>query len=517
MKSLVTLLALLFLAVPCAAAPQSAGGEAKALASFKKAFHPKKAAPVPARQQALTSLASFGSAKVAEALVKAHADVETEIAELAVLRNEHIAEIAQLEKGQEFKEQRTFPQAVIDRLNELKPRLARQRQELDDLRKLGNDLRAQIGALRDPESVRWLVQNVLGSKKYTLLLKLTVSEVAGSLSGELVKDLQRVFQRAKRPEELIALLKGMSFAGKEARAVAPQIIKLLEHKDEVVREHAAFALSKLAVPEAIEPMIDLLERETGRAKEHVASALEILTRQKHGVLIASWRRWYADEKERLFEPDAPLGGGMFERSESKSDSGYYFDIAMDGKSILYIIDASGSMKEEIELVLKDSKGEPKKDTRLAACKAELMSALTRLESDAEFNVMWYADIPRLFQDKMVKADKGNVTEGRAFVEKLVPNGYTNIYDSMKLAFELAGQGAKDRYYATGLDTIFLLTDGSPTTSDGKQDSTEKIIEAVREWNVLGRIKIHAIGIGKNINTAFLQQLASENGGEFRQY
>ena len=70
MKSLVTLLALLFLAVPCAAAPQSAGGEAKALASFKKAFHPKKAAPVPARQQALTSLASFGSAKVAEARAK---------------------------------------------------------------------------------------------------------------------------------------------------------------------------------------------------------------------------------------------------------------------------------------------------------------------------------------------------------------------------------------------------------------------------------------------------------------
>ena len=43
------------------------------------------------------------------------------------------------------------------------------------------------------------------------------------------------------------------------------------HKDPLVRERAALALSQLAVPDAIEPMINLLEREAGSQQKRVAT------------------------------------------------------------------------------------------------------------------------------------------------------------------------------------------------------------------------------------------------------
>ena len=60
-------------------------------------------------------------------------------------------------------------------------------------------------------------------------------------------------------------------------------------------------------------------------------------------------------------------------------------------------------------------------------------------------------------------------------------------------------------------------DGSPTKPDGSLDSTEKILVAVRAWNPLKRITIHAIAVGKNLNEGFLRKLASENGGEFKRF
>jgi hypothetical protein len=81
------------------------------------------------------------------------------------------------------------------------------------------------------------------------------------------------------------------------------------------------------------------------------------------------------------------------------------------------------------------------------------------------------------------------------------------------AFRLAGLGARDKNYELGADTIFLLSDGSPTTPDGQLDDWEKIIRAVREWNKLKRVVIHTIGIGGH-NVAFMSTLASENGGTY---
>jgi hypothetical protein len=90
---------------------------------------------------------------------------------------------------------------------------------------------------------------------------------------------------------------------------------------------------------------------------------------------------------------------------------------------------------------------------------------------------------------------------------------TNIYDAMDAAFKVAGMGARDKEYEPAADTIFLLSDGSPTKPDGSFDDWEKIIRAVDEWNRLKRIKIHTIGVGGH-NVAFMSELARRNGGKY---
>lgn len=77
------------------------------------------------------------------------------------------------------------------------------------------------------------------------------------------------------------------------------------------------------------------------------------------------------------------------------------------------------------------------------------------------------------------------------------------------------RAARDRYYGAELDTIFLSTDGSPTRVDGRPGSTGKIVLAGRTWNPLQRVTIHTIGIGGQLDDAFLAQLARENGGEYK--
>ena len=69
----------------------------------------------------------------------------------------------------------------------------------------------------------------------------------------------------------------------------------------------------------------------------------------------------------------------------------------------------------------------------------------------------------------------------------------------------------DKAYKVNFDTIFFLTDGSPTS--GKTTDTAEILAEVERWNKAKRIKVHCVGIGPH-NSVFLQRLASQTGGEY---
>ena len=119
----------------------------------------------------------------------------------------------------------------------------------------------------------------------------------------------------------------------------------------------------------------------------------------------------------------------------------------------------------------------------------------------------------MWRKNPVAGNRKNRDKAETWVRGLKPSSTTNIYAALETAFRMAGMGGNDKAYAIGADTIFLMSDGSPTNADSSADDWTKITRAVREWNNLGRVRVHTIGLlGHNVE--FMSQLATENGGRY---
>lgn len=494
--------------------------EARLVGELRQAFRPSKSKPVSIEQRtaALTAVADLDSQRVAEALVDAWVQVEDEVAALDAARLAAEAEIAELRHGQEGSDHVTLPQPKFDRLKALQAQVQQQRQDAEARRDLLQALTNRTQQLQRPDALLFLLQKVCGNKKLPLPIKLAAARAIGGAATKVVDELAAALQRAQKPEDQLALLDAMALAGDAAKPHATPVLALLHSKEEAVRERAALALAKIAVPEAIAPMIELLGDSSGQTRLRIAAALEVLTGQQFGINQGAWEGWYQAEGNQIVN-DRQLGKGTPSHRKD-TDKNYYFGIPQDqSNAILYVIDCSGSMKKEIELKLGTgtvSAGSDK-TTRLEGCKKELIRALGLLQPRQKFDVLWYNDVPHLWEPQMQAATKDNVARAQAMVAALQAASSTNIYDSLQLGFGLVGRGTHDKYYGVELDTIFLLTDGSPTKPDGKLDSTDKILQGVQQWNPLHRVTIHTIGIGGELNRPFLEDLARENGGEFKQF
>lgn len=495
--------------------------EAKLLAAFAKAFHPaKKENPtIEARAKALADLQGLDSAKVAEALTEAWRATAKLAATVDAQRDAAQTEMAELLGAQAGKERRVLPQEKQQRFLELRDLLPKLRGDSEALHNLQQDLADRIAALRQQPSLLFLLQKVLPGKADPVPLRLAAGRALGGGATAVMAELAAAAARFKEPEELLPVIDAFGIAGTGAAAHAPVVIALLQHKEEAVRERAALALARLLVPAAIEPMIALLGKSSGQVRMRVASALEVLTGEKHGLNVGAWQGWWAAEGAAVLAGGRVLGKGVPSHRKT-TDENYYFGIPQDqSNAILYVIDCSGSMQKQIEMPVGPTVvgGKPPVQTRLEACQKELVRALGMLRPEQKFGILWYNDLPHLWQPKMQNASKAVVDEAKAFVLALTPAASTNIHDALEQGFRLVGRGARDRYYGVELDTIFLLTDGSPTKATGEPDSTETILTAARLWNPLQRVTLHTIGIGPELNDAFLAELARQHGGEYKKF
>lgn len=493
------------------------------IAAFEKAFAPHKrgrpAVALPDREAAFAAVEPIDSAAVAAALASAFCTLEAELQQIEAERLAANKELEEILAGQLDDERRQVPPDKRARYGELRDLVLELRDRGDGLRPLQQRIGDRIAALRDPGALEHLLDDVLPQRKDPLPLRLCAGRAVGAGAVDLMDRIGRALARARDPVAVLALLDAVGIAGTTARLHAGAVIAHLSHDDEVVRERAALALARVAVPEAIEPMIALLERSSGQTRVRVASALEVLTGQQHGVNTGAWRAWWNAAGRDFAAGGAELGKGT-PSHRKQTNQNYYFGIPQDqSDSILYVIDCSGSMKAPVDFKTPGTTagGEAKKQSRLDACKAELISALGRLAPTQRFAILWYNDLPHWWEPKLQPAEPKTVQRAQEFVRTLGPASSTNIHDSLELGFTLVGRGARDKYYGVDIDTVFLLTDGSPTRPDGQLDSTEKILVGVRSWNALKRVTIHTIGIGKGLNEPFLAQLARENGGEFKKF
>jgi len=479
--------------------PERAAGdepEAKAIAAVERALNDSKAGAAGV-DAALGELGPFDSRAVAEVLVKAFTQLETAAQQIDKEANDAI------QRGK-------FSPGEI----------ATRRRDIDPLRKAQARALDRVGTLRNGDALAWLIDRLIGEDRYAISLKLEAVRAAIQAGESIVGPLQRAAARAKKPDDLIAMLLAAQQLEKRAQPLADAIVPLVNHADPTVRENAALALARIAVPQGVEPLVKRIEKESGRTQLRFAAALEILTRQKLGLSPNAWKSWFAAEGIRYTSGQAELGGG--EAAVTQQATGYFHGIPQDSRSIIYVIDVSGSMV----VSLKDPRFEdpqqtrpipapPGEESRMSCSKKELVKALGDLPQGTRFNIVHFSTKADRYAPKMIEATPGVIKKAQKWVEELEPLGATNIYDAMESAFGLAGRGSADKYYDSTVDTIFLLTDGQPSIGPNK-DSTARIEESVRRMNPFKRVTVHTVGLGNGIDADFLRRLATDNAGVFVQ-
>jgi len=295
---------------------------------------------------------------------------------------------------------------------------------------------------------------------------------------------------------------------KDAESMEVVRARLLAHENWRVRVAAVAALVRVPQKESIPALIAALEVEVGRVREDVTQALQRLTGQSLAMDANVWKRWW-DEKGASFKlEDVPKSRRLAVSAWDQAASGKvtFYGISSVSKHVCFVIDISLSMKEA------DSSSSGK--SKLDVAKEQLKQAIDGLSDGDTFSIVAFAGSAERWQSKMTKVSATNKDRAKKWIDNdLNLDMGTNIHAGMKAAFEIAGLGSRDSGYQSEIDTIFFMTDGQPTV--GEVTDALELRRLIREWNRLSRIRIHCIGVGKDLNVALLYGIAEDSGGQFQ--
>ena len=247
------------------------------------------------------------------------------------------------------------------------------------------------------------------------------------------------------------------------------------------------------------------KRSTSKAQSHAVAELALL-RQKQKV-----RR----------EAYTPPPGGVS-----------YHGVSTPSRSILFVIDVSGSMEQEITHKELFAEGDYPSLRRIDIIKTELIRTIEGLESYVNFNVLSFATDIEPWKKGLVKANPLNKSSATTWIQRLeaiggqskqelarvglvgaanLEGGKTNSFGALMAALGVDEKKGVEKGYEVHVDTLFFLSDGYP--SHGKFIETDDVLREVRKANSLRGVVIHTIALGE-FEKDFMRRLAHENGGTF---
>ncbi len=337
-------------------------------------------------------------------------------------------------------------------------------------------------------------------------------------------------------------LETMTVLGSEA--VVAKACLLLSDPTWQVRASAIKALTKIRHITAVQPLVDRLQVETGVLVPQIVEALSNLTGLEMVEAVA-WKNWWDANKTGFVLPKAEAIAYMRSKRETttgkakwdytKSGVGDYHGINTPSRSVLFVIDVSGSMEAEVVEKERFSDGNYPSFQRIDIVKTELQRTIDRLQPFVNFNIVSFATKVDPWKRKLVPANvlnksaakdwaKGLVAIGGSSKEDLasvgltgsanLDMGKTNTYGAIMTAMGIdptKGPQTGDKDYKTEVDTIFFLSDGRPTV--GEFVDPDDILREVKAANELRKITIHTIAIGE-FQKDFMRRMAEENGGVF---
>jgi len=120
---------------------------------------------------------------------------------------------------------------------------------------------------------------------------------------------------------------------------------------------------------------------------------------------------------------------------------------------------------------------------------------------------------------MAPATKQRKQQALAWIDQQHPSGATFMFEAMRRALRFSGidWGTKT-ITPNGADTMFLLSDGSPSDPSGHPLDEPAIEEGMKRFfsaRYWSRMVVHTIGVGPGHHRAVLKKIASESGGTYR--
>jgi hypothetical protein len=521
------------------ALPLSAGPSAAEWDQMKKDFWKEWSNPDPlVRKNALSAIAAANTVDAAKFLLGIYRGLK---GELDKAERDANAKIADLEKT--LKPLRAATQlstGEMDRRNKLEAELKvvceDWQKKKDDSESLLNIIAGALSKFTDAAAVSELRTMVLKSPdwedRYAILTGLIASkaEGVGSICLEAAKDVD--------PRIRIIALDGLLQF--KVDAAAPLFVKAVEDPQHwQIRLCGVAGCEHYKSKDGISAMIRQLGKEDGRLRDDISGTLKRLTGMDFGYNAKNWDEWWSKAKDGW--NGQPVGGGPAKPPDGAAKSGgggggttaeppTFFGLKITSKKVVFVLDISGSMndpsepppdKQKPQDVTSGGNGPPPepwepglKGTKLEVLKHEFEKMMKKLDPKVTFNIIVYGQTHLLWKDKMQQATPPIKAEAVDFVKKQPGAGQTNMGDALEEAFKLAGQGLNDKNYAALVDTIYLMSDGSPNA--GKYPNTTDIIKKVEEWNKLSKVIINTVGLGNpsNYNPDFLMRLAQMSGGTF---
>jgi hypothetical protein len=158
----------------------------------------------------------------------------------------------------------------------------------------------------------------------------------------------------------------------------------------------------------------------------------------------------------------------------------FFGIQSHGKSVVYVVDSSGSMDEHGKYKM--------------ACR-ELLRSIGQLTSKKKFFVILYSDgsYP-MDADEPVPATPDKISQVREWLEQVQPNGGTQPLGALMYALSMKP------------DEIYFL-------SDGQFDAS--LVMELKRANPGRKIPIHTIALMNYQTTGMMKMIARHPGGKFR--
>jgi Ca-activated chloride channel family protein len=149
------------------------------------------------------------------------------------------------------------------------------------------------------------------------------------------------------------------------------------------------------------------------------------------------------------------------------------------KDVVFVVDTSGSMA----------------GAKLQQAKKALQFCVENLNADDRFEIVRFSTEAESLFGKLSEADSAHRKRASNFIADLKPIGGTAIADALQTAFKARTEKSERPF------VIIFLTDGLPTVGTRNPD------EIVADVKKAGDARIFSFGIGSDVNTQLLDQIA----------